>query len=245
MNKEEQKRIEDHIKGSKFNRLDKYIWRQFYFLEKNHKSIWTRLLWFIGFMTILGFAYTVGTVGAMNLFPMGDWTKESKEFENFSVDFLLKNMNHNGNLLVLETEWMQYDFTIYNKYEKDIIFKVYTKVSNSGENTYSDPATEIFVAKGKSENIVKQFPLKHEGMNEVSVIFEAYPVYEKGVNVGEVNYFENVIESKSISKYIRALSYTDYNTLEERSIVYRLLWVVVSPLAAITVKHIRDLVEGR
>ena len=245
MNKEEQEKIKYFIKGSRFTRIKKYFWRELYFLEKNHGSIWNRLFWISFFLSILGFAYAVGTVGAMSLFPIGDWTKESTEFQNFNVDFLLKNINHNGNLLIIETEWMQYNFTIYNKYENDVIFKVYTIVSNSGENTYSDSVTEIFVAKGKSENIVKQFPLKQEGIHTVSVFFKMYDVYNTGVDKGKINLVEDPIESKSISKSLRSLSYTDYNALEERAIIYRLLWVVVSPLAAVTVKHIRDLIEGR
>jgi len=241
---EERKRIEKHILGSKLSRFKKSFLSEFYFVEKNHGSIYNRFMWISFLGIILGMAYVIGNASAIGVFPLGEWDAESNEFENFKIDSLLKNLNRSGNLLIIETEWMQYDFTIYNNYEKDVVFKVYTRVSNSGENTYSDIVTEVSVPKGESNNIVKKFPLKNEGINSVSIIFEMYEVYESGISKGKANLLKE-IGSESISKSFRAFSYTDFNALYEQSIIYKLLWIVIAPFAAITIKHIRDLVEGR
>lgn len=244
MDKDELQRIENYILGSKWERYKKKLWSEFYFFEKRHGSLYNRVMWITFFGLVLVLAYAIGSISAMSTFPQGKFDEEEKPFENFDIDYKLKNNSHNGNLLVIETEWMSLDFTLYNNYEKDVAFKVYSRVSNSNENTYSGKEEIIFISEGGSQEGTKKFPLKYEGINNVSIHFVMYEVYEDGSDKGKLNILKK-IESGNVSKSIRTFTYSDFNALHEQSIIYTMLWVVIAPFTAITIKHIRDLVEGR
>lgn len=184
-----EKAIKAFLEGNFFDRITRSLKKEFQYYEKKHGGYWNRIGYISAIFSALLLLGILGGNVADTSLPKGNFTDQTLTYENFDVKASIKNMHHTSDLLIIQSEFLEYKITIFNKFPEDVYFWVDGWVNNSGETISRTGKTTLSIPMGQSDTITKQFPMKNPGVNNVNLKFAMYETINGGQFAGEIDLY--------------------------------------------------------
>lgn len=170
--------------------------------------------------------------------------EHSFDFENFSLNTTVKNLNNIANGLVRETELLSYTTIVTSNSSKPIILHYKATVSRAGETKTFDSRSHIPIEPFNSTEIKTTLSLPEAGINYVKLNFELYEDRSKQIG-GIPKSGTGLLEAKDLNFWYRVLTQSDYVAEMERIWLYQLLWITAIPFVMLGVKALKDILHKK
>jgi len=164
----------------------------------------------------------------------------SFDFENFSLNTTVKNLNNIANGLVRETELLSYTTIVTSNSSKDTLLHYKVTISRAGETKTFDSRSHIPIEPFNSTEIKTTLSLPEAGINYVKLNFELYEDRSKQTG-GIPKSGTGLLEAKDLNFWYRVLTQSDYVAEMERIWLYQLLWITAIPFVMLGVKALKDI----
>lgn len=195
-------------------------------------------------LLIIGIILALAIVGnyfAMNLTINPIDYEYSEDFENFSLETKIINLNNPNNGLIRETELLVYTTTITSNSSKHTILHSSATIIRAGESQ-SFGHDSVKLSPYNSTEIKMVLPLAKHGINFVELNFKLYE--DRSEALGRMLIGDGLLEDQDVELYYRVLTQSEYVTEIERIWVYQLLWITAIPFVILGVKSLKDIMRN-
>lgn len=142
------------------------------------------------------------------LFPLPSIDTRNYDLGNFTLHYTSTDIDNEGVGIIRDTDRLQFEITVVNKYSGDAFLRYSDSISNSGPPANIPIEPEKLIPKGDKVEFTRVFPIR-AGVNEMDAIFDFYPAPNSTPGLPRISGEEIQQVPIQLSK-VRALTQSEY-----------------------------------
>lgn len=191
---------------------------------------------------IIIFSYANGQHLSTIMLPPSNPVTVTRDLNDFVVNATINNYNQDGNGLIRSGDLIQVDVSIINKYPHNVDLHYSEKVTNSGHQEWHETVDSQNISH--KFNFTRHIPFEKSGATQLYLYFQ-FDKEIKPFSGGVMEFESSNIANSTIFYQNRVFTQTEYDYKIEKYLLYAFLPLVAIPIALVSIKTLRDILEDK
>ena len=191
---------------------------------------------------IIVFSYIGGEQLSLVMLPPSDSIIETRDLGDFTINATIHNYNQDGNGLIREGDLIQVDVLIINKHPNSVNLHYSEKVTNSGHQKWYETVDSQKISH--KFNLTRHIPFEKSGATQLYLHFQ-FDEESKPFTGGVMTFESPQVTNSTIFYQNRVYTQSEYDYKIEKYLLYAFLPLVAIPIALVSIKTLRDILEDK